>query len=142
MESKEFDKICVLERNKLSASVDLREIEDRMHVIEAEVAIAVEAEWEETKDKSLSNAQKRTIEIERRLAQNQDYQNLREAKKAISLSISQMRIDIDYLRRAHYTDLCNRLCDTFGWVGEVLNGVDIGASENEVPGAPPRTGGV
>jgi hypothetical protein len=28
------------------------------------------------------------------------------------------------------------------YVLEVLNGVDIGASENEVPGAPPRTGGV
>lgn len=28
------------------------------------------------------------------------------------------------------------------YVLEVLNGVDIGASENEVSGAPPRTGGV
>jgi len=101
MEPNESDEIRDLELKQFATGKKLEQIEDHMHSIERTHTLDVEDEWESTKDKSLSNATKRTIEVERRLALDEAYPTLRAERKEFSDHILLMRIDIDYLKRKH-----------------------------------------
>jgi hypothetical protein len=140
MESIKSDAIRDLELKRLGAKKKLELIEEHMHNVERRHTIAVEEEWESTKDKSLSNATKRLIEVEKRLAVDEVYPKLRSERAAFSETLVLMRIDIDYLRRRHGANIADRMYDTFGWVSDVLNITEMNASEIADPGAPPRTG--
>ena len=120
MEPNESDEIRDLELKQFATEKRLEQIVEQMHNIERRCTLAVEDEWESTKDKSLSDATKRTIEVERRLALDEAYPTLRAERKEFSEHILLMRIDIDYLKRKHQRhslDIIGRMSDLVTMTG-------------------------
>ncbi len=120
MEPNESDEIRDLELKQFATEKRLEQIVEQMHNIERRCTLAVEDEWETLKDKALSNAQKRTIEYERRLAMSEEYQRTKAERKEFSEHILLMRIDIDYLKRKHQRhslDIIGRMSDLVTMTG-------------------------
>jgi len=113
MEINESDEIRDLELKRFAAEKKLEQIEEHLHTVERSHIIDVEEEWETRKEKSLSNATKRAIEVERRLALDDAYPTLQAERAEFSETILLMRFDIDYLKRKHQRkawDIVDRLC--------------------------------
>ncbi len=113
MNIEETDTIRDLELKKFATEKRLDDIRDQMHSIERECTLAVETEWETSKNKALSNAQKRADEVKQRLAQDDDYTNLHDESAKLLECVILMRIDIDYLKRKRQTQLfriLDRIC--------------------------------
>lgn len=54
---------------------------------------------------NLSNAEKRTTEVERRLAAHDKYQNLCDTRDQLTIELFKVRIEIDFQRREFYRAL-------------------------------------
>lgn len=57
---------------------------------------------------NLSNAEKRTAEVERRLAAHDGYQNLCDTRERLNLELFRLRIEIDFQRREFYRALIEK----------------------------------
>lgn len=79
-------------RLQISLTDELIQLEDELHEIEADVRIGVEDMYATTKDTSLSNAQKRTLETERLLKKNLGYAGLKNRETELHHQIRNLKI--------------------------------------------------
>jgi len=63
------------------------------------VTIDVESEWESTKDKALSNATKRSVEIELRLSYDTWYVSTSEKHEELHTIIRRYQIELEFQQR-------------------------------------------
>lgn len=61
--------------------------------------LEVEAQYEETKDKSLSNATKRGVEVEYRLSNDAEYMTASEKQEELHQTIRRDQIELDFQQR-------------------------------------------
>jgi len=109
MELNETDKIRDFELERRAAGQRLESISERMLAIEQRHVRAVEGEWETENTRALSNAQKRTVEVRRRLESDDAYPRLRAEYNGLMERKELLRIDIDYLLREEQRRLCDVL---------------------------------
>lgn len=72
---------------------------ETIHSIKTECILQVEAEWETTKDKTLSNATKRNAEVELRLSGDEEYTMRVEQQAALHQEIMKDQIELDFQKR-------------------------------------------
>ena len=93
-----------------SLSEERNELLSHMKEIETEIAGAVDDEYAATKEKSLSNADKRRQETARRCADDPDYAAMNERAEEIRREAVTISIDISYLKRCYQNNLVLLRC--------------------------------
>jgi hypothetical protein len=74
-------------------------LSEKVHDIKTDCTIQVEAEYEETKDKALSNASKRGIEVDMRLEGDEEYLSMVNSLNVLRLQIKRDVIDLEFQKR-------------------------------------------
>ena len=72
---------------------------EEVHYIKADCTMDVEAEFEESKDKALSNATKRTVEVDLRLEGDLEYKNKVALLNSVRMQIKRAGIDLAFQKR-------------------------------------------
>jgi hypothetical protein len=93
------DTIRTMELESLQLTADLAKTHEMAKEIKKKAVVAVENKWEDTQDKSLSNATKRSIAVEGKLAENETYTGLLETTKSIGNKIWELGIEISFQKR-------------------------------------------
>lgn len=93
------DTIRTMELEALQLTADLAKTHEMAKEIKKKAVVAVENKWEDTQDKSLSNATKRSIAVEGKLAENETYIGLLETTKAMGNKILELGIEISFQKR-------------------------------------------
>ena len=93
------DTIRTMELESLQLTADLAKTHEMAKEIKKKAVVAVENKWEDTQDKSLSNATKRSIAVEGKLAENETYTGLLETTKAMGNKILELGIEISFQKR-------------------------------------------
>lgn len=69
------------------------------HSIKTECVLQVESEWETTKDKALSNATKRGVEVDLRLSGDEEYYMRTSQQEMLHREIMRDQIELDFQKR-------------------------------------------
>lgn len=93
------DTIRTMELEALQLTADLAKTHEMAKEIKKKAVVAVENKWEDTQDKSLSNATKRSIAVEGKLVENETYTGLLETTKAMGNKILELGIEISFQKR-------------------------------------------
>lgn len=93
------DTIRTMELEALQLTADLAKTHEMAKDIKTKAVLAVENEWDESQDKSLSNATKRSIAVEGKLVVNETYIGLLETTKAMGNKILELGIEISFQKR-------------------------------------------
>lgn len=72
---------------------------ETIHSIKTACVLQVESEWETTKDKALSNATKRGVEVELRLSGDEEYTMRVRQQEELHREIQRDQIELDFQRR-------------------------------------------
>ena len=72
---------------------------ETIHSIKTMCILDVESEWESTKDKTLSNATKRNVEVELRLSSDAEYTMRVDQQTALHREIRRDQIELDFQQR-------------------------------------------
>lgn len=83
----------------LSLSIEHTKAVEMARSIKNEALAKIEAEFEETGDKALSNATKRGAALEKSLAENEVYLSLIESSKQMALQMRSVDIEIAFFKR-------------------------------------------
>ena len=94
------------------------EVYEQMHTLEEAADCSVASRYEETKEKSLSNAEKRRRATENLLEENPVYQKLREEYRDLSGAIRRMGFAIDREKRRFTFDCADRSGGSYGEIFE------------------------
>lgn len=90
------------------------EVYEQMHTLEETADCAVASRYEETKEKSLSNAEKRRRATDKMLEENPAYQKLCEEYHDLSGTIRRMGFAIDREKRRFTFDCADRSGASYG----------------------------
>lgn len=93
------DTIRTMELESLQLTADLAKTHEMAKEIKTKAVLAVEHQWDESQDKSLSNVAKRSIAVEGKLAENETYTGLLETTKAMGNKILELGIEISFQKR-------------------------------------------
>lgn len=74
-------------------------LSEEAHSIKADCTMDVEAEFEATKDKALSNATKRMVEVDLRLEGDWEYKDKVALLNSMRMQIKRASIDLDFQKR-------------------------------------------
>ena len=96
--------IRTLQNTELRLRTQIRANRKRLAEIRRDVQIAVESEWSETKDPSLSNATKRRNVLDRRIEEDSDSALLNAELDALELQAEDLSHDIEEELRAFRND--------------------------------------
>jgi hypothetical protein len=98
--------IALLEEEMFYNSEKIEEFEEAINYLKDDYYLTVEGEWEDGKDKSLSNADKRRIEVNRRLNNNQIYVNMKSQLKELKKKQTKKDIELRKLKRQFIRQYC------------------------------------
>lgn len=72
---------------------------ETLHSIKTMCVLQVESEWETTKDKALSNATKRNVEVDLRLSGDDEYVMRLRQQESLHREIQRDQIELDFQKR-------------------------------------------
>ena len=93
------DTIRTMEHEALQLTADLAKTYEMAKDIKTKIVLAVENEWDETQDKALSNATKRSTAVECTLIVNETYIGHVESAKNMDHKIKKLGIEISFQKR-------------------------------------------
>lgn len=93
------DTIRTMELEALQLTADLAKTYEMAKDIKTKIVLAVENEWDETQDKALSNATKRSTAVECTLIVNETYIGHVESAKNMDHKIKKLGIEISFQKR-------------------------------------------
>ena len=93
------DTIRTMELEALQLTADLAKTYEMAKDIKTKIVLAVENEWDETQDKALSNATKRSTAVECALIVNETYIGHVESAKNIDHRVKELWIEIAFQKR-------------------------------------------
>ena len=93
------DTIRTMELESLQLTADLAKTYEMAKDIKTKIVLAVENEWDETQDKALSNATKRSTAVECALIVNETYIGHVESAKNIDHRVKELWIEIAFQKR-------------------------------------------
>ena len=93
------DTIRTMELEALQLTADLAKTYERAKDIKTKIVLAVENEWDETQDKALSNATKRSTAVECALIVNETYIGHVESAKNMDHRVKELWIEIAFQKR-------------------------------------------
>jgi ABC-type lipopolysaccharide export system ATPase subunit len=101
-----MSEIALLEEEMFYNSEKIEEFEEAINYLKDEYYLTVEGEWEDGKDKSLSNADKRRIEVTRRLNNNPNYVTIKIKLKELKKMQTKKDIELRKLKRQFIRQYC------------------------------------
>jgi len=103
-----IDVIFSLEHKREELRTRKDDVYEQMHALEEAATCSVECRYEETKDKTLSNAGKRRRAADELLEKSSTYQDLREEYRDVSGAVRRMGFEIDREKRRFAFDCADR----------------------------------
>ena len=79
-----------------------------LNAIEKGIVAEIESLWQDTKDPSLSNAQKRSAEVEARMKSCPEAAALGDERSELEIDLKRLRIDVSFLRREFRREMIRR----------------------------------
>ena len=99
------DTIRTMELEALQLTADLAKTYEMAKDIKTKIVLAVENEWDETQDKALSNATKRSTAVECALIVNETYIGHVESAKNMDHRVKELWIEIAFQKRQFKRDV-------------------------------------
>jgi glycerophosphoryl diester phosphodiesterase len=99
-------KIALLEEDIFNISERIAHFEETIDYLKDKYYLEVEDEWEDGKDKRLSNADKRRIEVNRRLNNNNTYVSFKNQLKELKKMKTKKDIELRQLKRQFIREYC------------------------------------
>lgn len=99
------DTIRTMELESLQLTADLAKTYEMAKDIKTKIVLAVENEWDETQDKALSNATKRSTAVECALIVNETYIGHVESAKNMDHRVKELWIEIAFQKRQFKRDV-------------------------------------
>jgi hypothetical protein len=100
------DEIQLIEESLSDLKDSIVEIEEILKDREDNEYLKTEEEWEEKRDKNLSNQEKRTIYTRRKLVNDPEYSSLKLELKGLKKEYTKLDIDLRKSKRQFIRDYC------------------------------------